>query len=215
MGGHAELARQPEVLDADVGLGAHGRDAGHGGARGARALEVGLGADPGQDGDRDLGALDHLAAADRSSASECSGRAVLDRARPQAVAVADGDGPHAGPIERFGDGSHLVDPVTMGDRVEPSRSVVSTTRTVVARRSSPCGVQFGDPHGGRGHDVEVAGVRGQVVARALDLDHHRRQAVGDQRRGRQPVSGDVLGDPLDGVGAASPIASGSASPTSA
>ena len=66
---------------------------------------------------------------------------------------------------------------------EPSRRVVSTILTADgALIAAASRVQLGDADGGRGHDVEVAGVRRQVVAGTLDLDHHGREAVGDQRR---------------------------------
>src|SRR5262245_2788886 len=90
---------------------------------------------------------------------------------------------------------------------EPSRSDVSVTRT---SRVSEYGMSgppieqvpsdgLADLGGGGGHDVEVAAVRRQVVARPLDLDERRDPTeaapalVGrvELGVGGEPVAGDV------------------------
>ena len=193
---HAELARQAEMLHADVGLGADGRDAGDGRAGIVCALEIGLGADAGQDRDRDLRALrprrpPRRAARRRSAGAGRTGsssRPARRRARrrsptrPRGRARARRSRPG-----RRGSWCAIA--------CEPSRSVVSTIRTagpVLTRAASA--YSSATRTAADGHDVEVAGVGGKVVTCALDLEHHRDDAVGDQRGGGQAVAGHVGGD---------------------
>ena len=92
---------------------------------------------------------------------------------------------------------------------EPSRRVESQTRDGghaerLRTRERRLRQLLADAHGGRGHDVEVAGVGGQVVAGALHLDAapSRGPSV-EERLGAQPVARDVLrdaGDHLDDAG---------------
>ena len=59
--------------------------------------------------------------------------------------------------------------------------VVLMRGLLALRRARADGDPLGDLQGGRGHDVEVAGVRRQVVRGALDLEEHRhlvRRALG-------------------------------------
>ena len=142
-----------------------------------------LRADAGEDRDRDLRPLGDGRGRRREQLGVGVQRpAVLDRARAQSVAVPDGDRPHARAIERARDGLDLLDAVLVRDRV---RAVAQRRvddphgRPACSRRS--LGVQLRDAHGGGGHDVEVAGIRREIVACALDLEHHRDDAVGDQR----------------------------------
>ena len=151
VGRHAELAREAEVLHADVGLGADGRDAGDGRAGVVRDLEIGLGADAGEDRDRDLRPLgDARGAAASSSASECSGR-------PYWIELAPSPSPCPTAIAHTPARSSARATVsTWSTRYwcaiacEPSRSVVSTIRTPARCSRGGLGVQLRDAHrGGR------------------------------------------------------------------
>ncbi len=153
-GGCARSCRaraRAEVLDADVGLGAHGRDAHDRRARVAGRLEIALGADA-RAGSRPRSrrASTTLAAAVSSSASECSGRPYWSELGAEPVAVPDRDRPHAGAVERAPRSC-----ATWSTRYwcaiacEPSRSVVSTMRTRGRAHAAAPGVQLGDAHRGR------------------------------------------------------------------
>ena len=118
---------------------------------------------------------------------------VVERRAAEPVAVAHLDDRHAGGVERRGDRARPVRRVNWWARAcEPSRRVESVSRYAGAARSrgrvgrarrpvmrdrsggEARGRQrLADPDRGRGHDVEVAGVRRQVVAGAGDLEQDR------------------------------------------
>ena len=132
--------------------------------------------------------LASLARLGRGSISSCSAvvrEAVVEGRPAQPVAVGHLDDRHAGGVQRRDDGAHLVlgELVALGVRAVAQRRVGHAGRRVGPRhgtrrscpreRSSPSRLCRRSPRrpGGRGgHDVQVAGVRRQVVARALDLD---------------------------------------------
>ena len=178
VGGHAELAGEAEVLDADVGLGADGRDAGDRRAGVARGLEVAPWCrSPGRIATAISRALDHArppprAARRRSAAAGRTGsssRRARRRGRRRSPRRRRGRAPRATV-------AHLVDAVTGGAiACEPSRSVVSTIRTRPPRSSRrPPACSSATRTAAEVMMSRLPAYGGQVVAGALDLEHHRR-----------------------------------------
>ena len=183
---------------------------------------------PGQHQEGDLGALRGLGRDLDQLLLRRLGEAVVERGAAEAVAVGHLDHRDAGGVERLDDVVHLlggelvplvVRPVAqagvgqpevelaprlvaVGAGPGPGQSRVSAGRLMRAPspRSHRAGDVLADLRGGGGHDVEVAGVRRQVVARALDLDEDRHPGLALGGRGRlvdlrllqQPVAGHVL-----------------------
>ena len=120
----------------------------------------------------------------RSSTSE---QPVVERRPAEAVAVGDLDHGHTGGVERGDDVAHVLlgELVSLGVRSVAQRRVGHPhVEGVGVRHQRPCrtdvlalhvsGDLVADLCRGRGHDVEVAGVRREEVAGALDLDEDRR-----------------------------------------
>ncbi len=192
VGGHAELAGEAEVLDADIGLGADGRDADDRGARVAGGLEVAPWC-------RRPGRIATAISA-RSTT-----RAAAARAARRRSAAAGRTGSSSRPARRRGRrrsprrrrGRARRRPSRPDRRgswwaiaCEPSRRVVSTIRIAIGEltpAASACSSATRTAAEVMMSRLPAYG--GQVVARALDLEHHRDQAVRDQRRGGQAVAG--------------------------
>ena len=218
----AQLAGQPEVLDRDVGLGAVGGDPADRAAVVLRLLDVLLGADTGQHQEGDLGFLGRLGRQLDQLLLGGLGEPVVEARPAQPVAVGDLDDRHAGGVQRRDDRADLVlgelvalvvRPVAqrrvghpdVPDRVEEDVVGAHAWPPAVSSRSRFLGDLLADLGGRGGHDVQVARVRRQVVARTLDLDEggDHRVATGVHRRlvelrlVEQPVAGHVglhLGD---------------------
>ena len=193
---HAELARQPDVLHRDVGLGAVRRDPHQVGAQLARAAPAAASCRcPAGTSPRASRPLDHAAAPRSAARRRCARAHVLDGRGAEAVAVADADRVHAGRVEPAGDRSDLLAACSDARSRASRRGASSPAAGSAAAGASPSSlmlsrlvrVQLRDPDGGRGHDVEVPGVRRQVVAGALDLDEDR--DAGRRRRAARSPGG--------------------------
>ena len=129
-GFQAQLTRQPEVLDRDVGLGAMGGDPADRAAVVLRLLDVLLGAHAGQHQEGDLGLFRRLGRELDQLLLGGLGEAVVERRAAQPVAVGHLDHRHARGIKRrprWRWTSSLVNWWRLW--CDPSRSDVSVIRT--------------------------------------------------------------------------------------
>ena len=158
-----------------------------------RHLQVIDGADARQQQGRHLGLLHQRDHGAQVFLVGVRRKAVVDRGAAQAVAVGHFDQRHAGRVQAAGDGYHLLQRhlVALGVHAVAQGHVVDgdflaceihgVSLRFKRRRAASVqcagqdffGEHLGGARGGGGHDVEVAGVLGQVVAQALDLQVDR------------------------------------------
>ena len=208
---HFEIAilGQPDVLLGDVGFGDVRGDAGDLGAEAGGHVEVFLGADARQKQHGQLAALQHRRDGLQIGFVGSGRAAVLDAGAAEAVAVRDLDRVDAGVVHRRGDRGHLLGRELMGDRVHAvaERRVDDSHEfrhgRLLLRVEDVLGQLLGHADGGGGDDVEIAGILGQMIAGAFDLDHRRDEAILDQRRHAEAIAGHVgahgLDHPLDRI----------------
>jgi hypothetical protein len=116
-GFQTEVAGHPEMLDRHVGLRAVGRDPHDRGAGVARLVQVGHGADAGQEQDGDPGVARHVDRRGHQVDLVGVREAVVERRAGEAVAVSDLDDGHAGLVQRARHGPYLIDRELVGYRV--------------------------------------------------------------------------------------------------
>ena len=109
---------------------------------------------------------------DQLASSACAERPYWIEEPPSAVAVRDLDDGARRRVERRGDARDLLggELVAHGVHAVAQRRVDERDHAHAA--AAPRAQPLADPRGGRGHDVEVAGVERQEVAGALDLEQH-------------------------------------------
>jgi hypothetical protein len=181
---HAQVARVLDVLARDVGFGAMGRHPDDARAGIVGRFQVVHGADAGQEQGGDLCVLHH--AGHRLDPLEVGmgAEAVVEAAALQAVAVGDLDRIDLRFVEGARDLLGLFDAVLVADRMAAvaQRHVRNIDFRVHACCPSggqgrggehACGHAFGRAQGCAGHDVQVAGIGGQVVGGALDFQEDR------------------------------------------
>ena len=186
---HAELAGGGDVLGGDVGLGAVGGDADRADAEVVGALQVVDGADAGQQQGGEPGVLQHRCGGLDPLPVGVGAGPVVDRAAGEAVAVGDLDRVDAGGVEGGDDALDVVwgDAVADGVHAVAQGDVLDEDRGAHRLASLRGGDPLGHLQRGGGHDVEVAGVRRQVVGGALDLEEHR-DLVGRRGPRRRPAA---------------------------
>ena len=116
---HAEVARGPDVLAGDVGLGAVGRDANRAHPDGMGVLQLVDGADAGQKERGELGVGHDIGHRLDPLPVGVGAEAVVEAGAVQPVAVRHLDGVDVGVVQRLGDGADVVQPVLVTDGVHP------------------------------------------------------------------------------------------------
>ena len=116
---HAEVPRRLDVLLRYVCLGAVGGDADRAHAHFIGVLQVMDRADAGQQQGGQHRAFQHFGHRADPVPVGMGAKAVVEAGARQAIAVGHLDGVHPGPVERAGNGAHVVQPVLVANGVHP------------------------------------------------------------------------------------------------